>query len=151
MYPSPTAITKIRAYVANLSGGWSGSTDATILAAYNAPAIANPTTRGTVPTPYTITQLIGTLSSGSLANLDTFPAIYQLMQDIDANNSANVLVAVAFLAAAGKILSSEATAINAVLTATELDPSWSPQISQAQSDLGRPADEDDISTARASQ
>ena len=147
MNPIPDAITALQGYIDGMSGGWTNQ-DSAIVSAMNAPSAANPTPQGTIPTPYTITQLVGSLSSGSLANLDTFPALYQLMQDIDANNTGNVLIAVEFLAAAGKILSSEATAIEAIVEATELDPSWPSQIGWAQANLGRPADSADIEAAR---
>lgn len=148
MNPTPQAIAKIQAYVAAMSGGWSNS-DAAILAAYNTPTIANPTPQATVLVPYTSSTLLGDLSAASAANVAAFPAIDQLYADIESNNTPRVAATVALLALGERITSAEATTINGVLTATQPDPTWQSQISQAQSDLGRVADEDDIAAARA--
>lgn len=147
MNPTPAAITLIQGYISGMSGAWTNA-DSVIVAAMNAPSITNPSPQGTVPVPYSSAQLLGCLSQGSAANLAAFPAIDQLYQDIQANNSANVAATVALLAAAGKIQSSEATAIEAILSATQPNPSWPAQIGWAQANLGRPVDSQDIEAAR---
>ncbi len=146
---SPAGITAVNGFVAGLAGGWSGNTDAAVLAAIDAPAVANPATRGTVPAGYTVASVMALLSSQSIQNLRTFPALYQLMGDIQANNSANVLVAVEFLVASADIQSSEGTAIAAAVNATVPDPSWQATVGWAQANLGRPMDITDIEEARA--
>jgi hypothetical protein len=151
MNPSPAAIAAINTYVGGLSGGWAGNTDAQIVTAANTPAIANPTPQGTVPTPFTFATLLGSLSQSSAANVESFPGISDLYNDIIAQNSARVLAAIALMTASGRILSSEATAMTATVNATELDPSWPAQVGWAQVNLGRPLDLSDSATARAIQ
>jgi hypothetical protein len=146
---SPAGITAVNTYVAGMAGGWTGNADATILAAVNNPTIANPAAQGTVPAGYSVTSLLGLLSTGSLSSLRTFPALTQLSQDIASNNSGNVLVAVEALAAFGDITSAEATAVAGAVNATVADPSYEAHIGWAQANLGRALDLNDIEEARA--
>lgn len=148
MNPSPAATAWIQGYVTANFGGWSGVSNAQVLAAVNAPSIANPVAQATVPRAYTFASLLGLLSQASAANIESFPALSKLFDDILAQNSANVLAAIALMGASGRIQSSEATALTAAVNATQLDPSWPSQISPAQANLGRPADIEDISAAR---
>ena len=148
MNPSHAAIAWIQAQVAAMSGAWAGNTNAQIVAALNTPSIANPVPQGKVPVPYTAAGLLGLLSPGSITNLASFPAIHDLFADIEAQSTVAIGDAVALLAAAGKITTAEATAVNAALAATEPDPTWQSQISLAQANLGRPVDLFDVEAAR---
>jgi hypothetical protein len=147
--PTPGQVQSIRQFVAGLSGVWSNS-DAAIRAAMAAAKVANPTPRATVPTPYTAAGLLALLSAGSLANLYAFPAIHDLFGDIQAQDSANVLSAVALLHGAGKVTDAEAAALQAAVTATEPDPAWTAQVAWDIANLGRTADDFDIESARHS-
>ncbi len=149
MNPTPGQIAAIRAYVAGLSGAWN-NTDAQIRAAIAASSVANPVQQATVPKPYTATGLLGVLSTQSQGNLVVFPAIHDLLVDIQTQDSANVLAAVSLLAATGKITSAEATAIQSAVTATEPDPSWTSTVTWDLANLGRPIDDFDIEAARHS-
>lgn len=149
MNPSPAAVTWIQSYVTGLTGSWSGNTDRAVVAAANTPSVTNPQSAPTVQTPYTAVSLLSLLSSGSAANLVTFPAIHDLFADIASTNSAAVLDAVALLVTASRITSSEATAITAAVTATEPQPGWPAQIGVAQANLGRVLDTSDVAAARA--
>jgi hypothetical protein len=151
MNPSPAAIAAINTYVGGLAGGWVGNTDAQIATAANTPAIANPTPQGTVPTPFTFTSLLGSLSQSSAANVESFPGVSDLYNDIIAQNGPRVLAAIALMSASGRILSAEATAMTTTINATELDPTWPAQVGWAQANLGRPLDANDSAVARAIQ
>jgi hypothetical protein len=145
--PTPGQVQSIKQFVAGMAGVWSNS-DAAIRAAMAAAKVANPTPQATVPTPYTAGGLLALLSAGSLANLYAFPAIHDLFADIQSQDSANVLAAVALLHGAGKVTDTEAAALQAAVTATELDPAWTAQVAWDVAHLGRVADDFDIESAR---
>lgn len=150
MNPTPGQITSIKQFVLALAGSWS-STDAQIRAAMASTAVANPITSApTIAKPYTAAGLLGLLSQASIANLYAFPAIHDLFADITAQNTANVAAAASLLAAAGKITSSEASALGAAVTATEPDPSWTSTLHWDVANLGRVADDFDVEAARHS-
>jgi hypothetical protein len=150
MNPSPAAITWIRTFGSTVSGGWASNTDAEVVTAANTPSTTNPVAQATVAKPYTVSGLLGLLSQASLVNVYEFPAVHDLFVDIEGQSTAAVLDAVSLLLGSGKILSSEATALNAALLATQIDPSWTSQISAAQANLGRNIDTYDSAAARAS-
>ena len=152
MNPSPAAIAAIKTYVAAMTSpaaGWA-NTNAQIVTAMNTPSISNPTPQATVPTPYTVVTLLDCLT-GSFATVANYPSLPAMLADINARNTGNCLNWLALLSGGTPplITSGEASAINAVLTATELDPSWQSEISAARSELGRPVDAADIVAARA--
>lgn len=151
MNPTPDAIAAIATFVAGLSGGWTGNTDAQVVAAANDPAVANPAPQGQVPAGYSAASLLALLSQASAANVESFPGISRLFDDILAQDSPRVLATIALMSASGRILSSEATAMTAAVTATQADPSWQSQIGWAQANLGRPLDLADSAAARAKQ
>lgn len=150
MNPTPQAIAAIETYVAGLSGGWAGNTDSQVATAANLPAVANPAPRATVPTPFTLAGLLGQLGSASLEHLASFTGLAQLQADVNAQNIPNCVAWCGFLAAAAVITSGEAAAIAAIVTATELDPSWPVTVGWAQATIGRPLDLNDSAIARAS-
>lgn len=157
MNPSPPAIALIKTFVTGLSGGWAGNTDAQIVAAANDPTIANAPgvpgyqPQGMIQTPYTFVSLLGGLSQPSAANVESFPGISNLFDDILAQSTSRVLAAVQLMAASGRMTSGEAAALGAILTATEPDPGWPSLVGWAQANLGRPLDLDDSAIARALQ
>lgn len=151
MNPSPSAVAAIQQEAPNIPGGWAGNGDAQIAEALNAPSVANPAPRATVPTPYTYQQLLGLLSQASLANVYAFPAVHDLFVAVLAMDSSFVAATVALFQAAGKVTADEATALNAAISATEPDPGWPAQISWARANLGRDVDADDIAASRPAQ
>lgn len=78
------------------------------------------------------------------------PELPMILNDIESQNTPNCLNWLALLSAGTPpaITSGETTALEAVLTATEPDPSYKSQISQAQVNLGRPVDAVDIEASR---
>lgn len=159
MNPTPAAITKIRAYAAALSGGWTGNSDAQILAAYNAATLDNPATQEQVPVVLAESSLKTLLGAGSLANLMLWGNFGLLKADIDSNNKVAVgelwapLLAETTLPGGSTtiIQPSEAAAITAFCQSEIADPAWQAKVSQAQIDLGRAADAADIAAARTAQ
>ena len=151
MNPTPGMIASIKTFVAGLSGGFAGNTDAQIRAAMASTKVANPLPQATVPTPFTYGQLLGLLSAGSQANLEAFPAIHDLFAAILAQNAADVVATVQLMQDASKITSAEATAITNAVNATGPDPNWTAQVGWDVANI-RPsgADDFDIEAARHS-
>ena len=169
MNPSPAAITLIDTYVIGLSGGWAGNTDAQILTAINAPSIANPASQGTVPASFTADSILlsGAISTASVAKLLALPSydstVIPLLNlsvktgaDITNLNGwakayfmAGALQQSEFDALAAPCPGTTAGAATGLFNQTQPDPSYQSQLSWAQVNLGRPADENDIAAARA--
>lgn len=141
--PSPAAIALIREQVAD----WTGD-DATIAASLNAPSIENPAPQPTIAKPFTARDLMGVLDSAAKAKLLTLPSLARLLNDIEAGVIEPLENWVAMLATGAIVTQEQAGALMAILHATEPDPSWPPQISWAESVIGRPVDTDDIAAAR---
>lgn len=148
MNPSPAAVAAIQTYAAALSGGWAGNADDAILAAANAPSVANPTPQPTVAKPYTYVDLLGHLSAGSIAKLVVLPSLPTIVDSINAGNLLACQRWIATLVAGAIITGDEATALGGVMAATEPDPAFPARISWAEADIGRPLDLSDISEAR---
>jgi hypothetical protein len=150
MNPSPTAITAIQTFVASsISGGWSNG-DAEILAALNAPSIANAAAAAQVPVPYGWATLQSNLSAASKGNLLANPNFDTMLTDVNANNTANVVgwIDVISTATPALVTSAEATSMLAVVNATQPDPNFQPLLPWAIVNLFRLADAGDVSSAR---
>lgn len=155
MNPSASAISTLQTYVATLSGGWSGNTDAQIVATLNSPAVANPVAQGTIAVPFTRAQLLGALSVTSLLALRNYVGVTSVIADVDSGDVGKCNSWIQVLAAstgttAAVITSSEASALTSIVNATVPDPSWQAQISWAQQNLGRSVDANDIAESRPS-
>ncbi len=148
MNPSPAAITAIQSYVAALSGGWAGNTDAQVLAAANAPTIDNPVSATTIGKPYTFADLLAVLSDGSTAKLVALPSLPAILDAVNAGEMVVISRWVGLLIKGAVITSDEATAMTAIMADTETDPSWPTQISWAESNIGRLLDINDIAASR---
>lgn len=147
MNPSPAAITAIRAEVTALSA-W-GNTDAQLAASLNTAGIANPTPQATVTKPFAFGDVMGLLSSGSIANIRGLPTGTDLIDKINAQDRVGVGHWIAALLAGTPLITTdEATAVGAVIAATQLDPSWPALLSWAQVNLGRAVDTGDIAASR---
>lgn len=145
MNPSPQAVDLIRSRVTD----WT-QTDQAVADALNAPAVANPVTQApAVPKPFDFADVMGLLSDASVAAIRDTPNTTDLISKINAGDRAGVLHWVAaLLKAPAKITADEAAAVNALMTATVPDPSWSAQIGWALATIGRPADPSDVAAAR---
>jgi hypothetical protein len=143
--PSPAAVNLIRSEVSD----WSPS-DPAIVAELNTPSIPNPTSRGTVPVPLSVAAVLGALSQASIMNLFTKGSgiVPTIRDDLNAQDRNACALWAQGLAESSIITSGELGALQAVLTATQLDPSWPAQISWAQANLGRPVDAADVAAAR---
>ena len=148
MNPSPAAIAAIQAYGAALSGGWAGQTDAQVLTAANAATVDNPAQQGTVAKPYTYDDLLGAISSANVSKLVVLPALPAIVETINSGDLVACARWITTLVAGGVITTDEATAVSAVMTATEADPSYQSKISWAVANLGRPVDLVDIQQSR---
>lgn len=146
MNPNPDQVASIKTFVA-ANGGWTLS-DPQIRAKMTAATVANPLARGNIPKPFTMSQVLGLLSSASLANLKTFAGIEGLRSDVNTNNVAACVEWCSFLAGSAVIAAAEATGILAVVQATEPDPSWTPTVAWDLGTLGRPCDDFDLEQAR---
>jgi hypothetical protein len=144
--PTPQAIALIGAKVDALPGGWAGNSDAQVVAALNAPSVANPTPQGTVPKPFVAADLVDAAAQGSRAALASF--VTGAAPFIIAQDAAHLAAGIDALVSCGTITSGDAAAMKAVLTATQPDPSYPAQIGWAQANLGRPLDQLDASVAR---
>ncbi len=149
MNPTPTAIAAIDTQVSNIAGGWT-NTDAELVAALNNPTVTNPSPQGAVPTPFTMLQLFAVLSSGSETNVRALAYLPNILADVAANNVANCLAWVDLLAGGNvpAISGGEATALNAIISATEPTPGYQSLIGWAQANLGRAVDAFDVAAAR---
>jgi hypothetical protein len=150
MNPSPTAITEIQTFVASsISGGWSNS-DAEILAALNAPSIANTATAAQVPAPYGWASLQSNLSAASKGALLANPNFAAMLSDVNANNTANVIGWIDAISTATPALvtSAEATSMLAVVNATQPDPNFQPLLPWSIVNLFRLADAGDVAVSR---
>lgn len=148
MNPSSDQIASIKTYVAAMTGAWT-NTDDQIRASMQADLVANPVAQATVAKPFTLTSLLGALSSASQANLNSVPGQQQLILDIRANDIAACEGWIEFLAATAKITTAEAGSLQAIVTATELDPSWQAKVGWDVATLGRAVDVFDIERARS--
>lgn len=150
MNPSSSAIASIQAFVGTLAGGWSSNTDVQILAAIQAAKVANPvTTQPTIPKPYTFADVMGCLSAASVVNIRSLPTSTALITAINARDSVSITNWLGALQAGTPLITSaEATAVLAVVNATEPDPSWTAQVAWDIGTLGRAADVADIHAAR---
>jgi hypothetical protein len=143
MNPTPGQIQSIKSFVAGLVGVWS-NTDAQIRAAMAGTKVNNPVaTAPTVPKPFTLAQLLGSLSAASQANLNSVPGMGQLILDIRANDVAACTNWIAFLESTAKITAAEGSALQAIVSATEADPSWTAQVSWDVANI-RPSGVDDF-------
>lgn len=145
MNPNPTQVAAIKAYVTGLAGGWS-NTDAQIRASIAADLVANPVPRGTVAAPFTAAELVNACSAGNRAALG--PYLIGAGPLIVAQDGVHLAAGIAALALVGTISAADATAMQAVATATEPDPSWAAQVTWDVAALGRPIDDHDLETAR---
>ena len=143
MNPSPDQIAWIRSYVATLPGGWSTSTP-DIVAAANAPAVANPTPQPTVPKPFAVSELMASLDPATLAKLRTLPSLPRVLDDVNANNVAGCNLWLNLLLASADITQEQHDAMALTVNGTYLDPSWQSQVGAAQASIGRPVDQLDV-------
>lgn len=143
MNASPAAIASIQAQVTD----WTQS-DAAIVAALNAPSVANPVPQPTIPTPFTIGEIFGMASAPSLVKLAAVPFLPDVRNLILANDRSGCAIYTNLFLVSGTILQSEHDAIMGVLAATQPDPSWAAQISWAEANLGRQVDAFDIAASR---
>lgn len=147
--PSPAAVTLIRAQVAD----WSPD-DASIAATLNTPSVPNPTPQPTIAKPFTARDLMAVLDGPAKGKLLALPGFGRLLDDIAIGDIETLENWVAGLLCPSPILpepaiaSEQAASLMAVLHASEPDPSWRPQISWAESVIGRPVDANDIAEAR---
>lgn len=145
MNPSPQAIAAIRAHVTD----WTPD-DATIAANLNAPSVTNPTPQASVPKPFTFADVMGCLTPASIDNVRGLPTSTALITAINARDVTSILNWLGALqAGTALITAAEAQAVQTVVTATELDPSWQAQIGWGVANLGRPLDSEDVAAARA--
>ena len=93
---------------------------------------------------------MGVLSSASIGNVKALPYLPAIVDDVNNGNLAACARWLALFVATSVVTEAEATAIQGVMTATELDPSWQSQISWAVANLGRLLDEADLTAARPS-
>ena len=71
------------------------------------------------PKPFTVSQVLALCSQASLAKLVMLPSLTDIRDKIEANDGDSLLLWCQFLAGAGTITTSEATAIAAACQATE--------------------------------
>jgi len=127
---------------------WTPTNNA-ILTALNAPSVANPTPQPTVAKPFAFADVMGCLSAASVANVRSLATATQLITAINLRDVVSIGNWLAALSSPPALITSgEAAAVGAVITATELDPSWPAQISWAAANLGRPATLADVIAAR---
>lgn len=149
MRPTATALEWINYYASSLAGGWASNSNAAILTAANNPTVANPVPQATVAKPFTLTQVLGSLSAASQANLKGFAGFEGLRNDVNANNIASCVAWAEYLAGGAAIITStEAASILAIVQATQPDPTYQAKIGAAQAALGRPLDSGDLAVAR---
>lgn len=148
MNPSQEAILWIRSYVDSLQGGWSGLSNQEIVSAANELTVTNPVSPELVPVPFTEDQILGEISDAAGVAILQQPALPMIMEAIESNDIPSCLRWIAWLAKAQILSAAEAQALQAVVTATQDDPTWKPQIGAAQANIGRPLDLDDVSKAR---
>jgi hypothetical protein len=141
--PSPEAISAIRAEVSD----WT-SDDASIAASLDAPTIANPAPRPTVPVALTVSGVLGALSAESKAKLHTVAFVPAIRDAINAQDRAACGLWAQILMDGGVITPAEGQALMGLLSATQPDPSWPAEISWAESTLGRLVDPEDVAAAR---
>jgi hypothetical protein len=145
--PSPQAIAKIRSRV----GDWSRS-DATIADALNAPDPAFPNPIGeppTIPRPFTFADVMGRLSPESVANVRSLPTGVDIIDKINSQDRSGIAHWIAALSATPALISGvEASNVMDVITATDPDPNWNPNLSWAIVNIGRPVDGQDVAASR---
>lgn len=149
MNPNPNQVAAIRQFVASLPGGWANP-DAQIRAAMASTLVANPVTVAPqVPKPFDVDDLMAVVVAANQASLATLATTMpNFLQDIDARNLPNLRRWARLLLKLAKITAADATAMQAVVNATQADPSWSAQVPWDVANLGRPADESDIEVSR---
>ena len=106
---------------------YSGLNDTQRLAYLTTPEqVANPiSTAPQIPKPFSRADILGCLSSSSLANIRVIPNQTDLFTQIDNNNRAAIeMWAIGLNAGTPLITSGEVSAISAILAATHSDPSW---------------------------
>jgi hypothetical protein len=143
--PSPEAVGKIRA-----AADWS-KPDAEAAAALNAPSLPNPVPAPQRPVVLEERVLLGLLTDpdhGSAARLLNYNNLALLQSDIRADKHVAVTDWANNLALMGLITPGESAAIKAYVDSKVPDPSWSPLVSWAVANLGRPVDAEDVAASR---
>lgn len=148
MNPTKPEISAIQAFVRSI-GGW-GFGNGEILDRMKATTVYCGDESAQVPRPYTIAEVLRSLSIESLANVESYPAFYELTVDLKLNNSTQVLAAFEAMAATDRITASELSNITTIVNSTVPDPdhSWYQRWDEAT--VGRIVDTADINIARHS-
>lgn len=167
MNPTPGQVSAIKGFVAALAGGWANA-DAQIRASMQSTPVANPVARATVPATFTATSVFGSVSAASVAKLVTLPSFNSdviPLLNIAAKTSANItdlntwaacyfkagaLTQAEFDSLAAPTAGTTTGAATGLFNQTQPDPSWPAQVPWDVANLGRPADDFDLETARHS-
>lgn len=148
MNPTRPEISAIQEFV-DRNGGW-GFSNASIVDSMRATTVCRVASAPPVPRPYTIAELLGSVSLDSLPDVESYPAFYELTLDIKLNNSTAVLAAFETMAATSRITADELSAITAIINSTIPDPDHSCFERWDLAHLGREVDTADINIARHS-
>lgn len=115
-----------RAALAGVLAGpeYSGQDDASACALLNTPTEVPNSPAPTRYVPLSKVAILGAISDASTEKLFGISYVERLLDLIDANDRANLMVSIAALAKAGKITGPEAVTLAGLLNATETDPTW---------------------------
>lgn len=148
MNPSPAAVAWIQGQVGAMSGAWT-NTNAQIVTTLNTTLAANPTPQATVPKPYTVQTVMGALAASSQKNVAGYVSLSAVLDSVNAGDTPGVLTWASVLEMLGLITSTDVSAVQSLVTATELDPTWQSQLPISVINLGRLVDQYDVQAARA--
>lgn len=150
MNPNPVQVQAIKSFVAGLSGGFAGNTDAQIRAAMVTTLVNNPVASApTVRKPFIVDDLVAAVAAANQANvINLATSMLRFLEDVDAQDVSRLQRWGRLLKSRGLIAAADLTALAAVVNATQSDPSWAATIAWDLANLGRIADDYDIEAAR---
>ena len=107
-----------------------------ILAELNAPIAPNPERQANVKPPLTFSALVASISSASLGKVILYDHLDVVIKDLRSGDYDAANIWVQGFVAAGILTADDAIAIAGVLTAAVPDPTYKPQLSWAEINLG---------------
>ena len=113
----------------------------------NAKNIDNPLPQQTVPKQYNWIQLVGAIHPDRIRTIMTLPTTITLIEQINNKDVTALTYWINALHVAGYILDEDVANINAITTATELDPNYQSKVSWSYIHLGRNVDGFDVMEA----
>ena len=148
MNPTKAEIAVIQSFMHDIGGWYLGNGE--ILGSMKATTVCDGPDPADVPRPYTIAEIFAALTPDSVADVESYPAFYELTLDIKQNNSTAVLAAFEAMAALNRITADELAGVAAIVNATVPNPDHSFFMPWDHAKLGRPVDTADINVARHS-